>query len=209
MKWNSPIFTICFLKWTATKNKCKGEIYNMEMDPGVLMSLLNQEENTGFEFIWVLLIFLIFGFGNGGGLMGGGSNIETAVQAANASQTQGQMLFSSIQGLGSGLADIGYEMGMNNGATNRNIDALRYDVAREICGLSHAMSDGFCNLNFNQERGFQSIINYLAEQETDRLRTELTQAQMQLSQLSQTQSIINGINNSTSSYSSSYYPSLV
>lgn len=252
----------------------------MEMDPGVLMSLMNQEENTGFEFIWVLLIFLIFGFG-GGGLgrgLGGQSipDIEAAVKAANCGQTQLGMLFDAvggnreaisglanslgtstqvlqqaINGLSNGICDLGYKMGMdsrdilsaiatgNSGlqaelaqcccTTNRNIDSVRYDMsmmntgiinaidkcccqtqlglkdlgyqsATQACDIKNSMNSNFCELNsnltnqitqlnYNQQQGFQSIINYLGCQETDKLKNELQAAQMQLSQISQTSAL--------------------
>lgn len=257
----------------------------MEMDPGVLMSLMNQEENTGFEFIWVLLVFLIFGFGGRGGLGIGASNIadmEAAVKAANCSQTQLGMLFDAIGGnrdalgnlatslgadiqivqqavhsLSSGICDLGYKMGMDSRdiisaittgnsslqaelancccTTNRNIDSVRYDMALMKGDIVNGMDKGFCSvnnsikdatyvlsknqsdlsnqlqsglcelnnsmtsqlnqLNFNQQQGFQSIINHLNAQETTALRAELQSAQFQISQIEQTKNIINNLRN--------------
>lgn len=257
----------------------------MDMDPGVLMSLMNQDENTGFEFIWVLLIFLIFGFGgNGFGGRGGQSipDIEAAVKAANCDQSQLGMLFDAVGGnrdaignlatslgadvqivqqainsLGDGICDLGYKMGMDsrdiiasittgNSAlqaelanccctTNRNIDAVRYDMAlmkgdiingmdkgfcsvngsikdatyalsKNQCDMSHQMQTGFCDLtnamttqltqlNYNQQQGFQSIINHLNAQEATQLRTDLQTAQFALSQVEQTRNIVNSLQN--------------
>lgn len=271
----------------------------MEMDPGVLMSMMNQDENTGFEFIWVLLIFLIFGFGgNGFGGRGLGTGaaalteMETAAKAANCSQSQLGMLFDAIGGnrdaignlatslgadvqtvqqavhsLSSGICDLGYKMGMDSRdiisaittgnssmqaelancccTTNRNIDSVRYDMAtmkgdivndmdKGFCSVNDSIKDatyalaknqsdlanqlqsGFCNLNnsmttqlnqlnFNQQQGFQSIINHLNEKETAALRTELQSAQFQISQIEQTKNILNGLKNG----SCNPYPPLV
>lgn len=248
----------------------------MEMDPGVLMSLMNQDENTGFEFIWVLLIFLIFGYGGGNGFGNGGNgvgNMEAAVKAANCDQSQMGMLFNAITGnrdaigqlaaslgtdtqllsqavnsISSGICDLGYKMGMDSRDvisaitsgnsslqaaladcccnTNRNIDAVRYDMAlakgelntgikdatyalaknqTEIsnqiqsgfCDLGNRMSNEIRDLNYNQQQGFQGIINHLNAQETSKLRDELQSAQFQISQISQTQKIIDSICGST------------
>ncbi len=258
----------------------------MEMDPGVLMSMMNQEDNNGFEFIWILLIFLIFGLGgNGLGNRGGAAAItemEAAVKAANCDQTQLSMVFDAIggnrdaiatlsatlgtdtqllqqaiSGLSSGICELGYKMGMDSRDvitavttgnsslqaelascccnTNRNIDSVRYDMAlmkgdivngldkgfcatgnaikdatyalaKNQCDMTHEIKDGFCGLtnamnnqftllNYNQQEGFQSILNHMNAKEMANLRDELSTYQLQLSQINQTQSIVQSIQN--------------
>lgn len=255
----------------------------MEMDPGVLMSLLNDNDKgfMGSEFIWIILFFFLFGFGGNG--FGGGNNtaaelvdMQAAVKAANADQNQTNMLFSAIegnrnaisglsdylgvstqqvtgaiQGLSQGICELGYRTGMdtrdviqtiNTGnsalqaelaqcccTTNRNIDSVKYDMAMmntgiinaidkcccntqlglkdlgyqsatQSCDIKTTMNHNFCELNnnlsnqltqmnYNNQQGFQSIINAMSAQETDRLRTDLQAAQIQISQVAQTSAL--------------------
>ena len=44
-------------------------------------------------------------------------------------------------------------------------------------------------MNYNNQQGFQSIINAMSAQETDRLRTDLQAAQIQISQAAQTSAL--------------------
>lgn len=62
----------------------------------------------------------------------------------------------------------------------RGQDALKYDLAANTNALLVA-----------NERNTDRIINYLTQNEMDKLRTELQSAQFQLSQLSQTSNIVN------------------
>ena len=64
--------------------------------------------------------------------------------------------------------------------TNRNIDAVRYENAKKTCDIITA-----ANANT------QKIIDQLTSDKIDSLRTELQAAQLQLGNLSQTQTIIN------------------
>lgn len=265
----------------------------MEMDPAVLMSMMNDKDNgfMGSEFIWIILFFFLFGFGGNG--FGGGrgaqdlAGLTDAVKAANSDQTQTGFLFQAIEGnskaiadlsgylgastdavkaaianVSNGICELGYKSGMEtrdilqsiaNGnaslsnqlatcccETNRNIDSVRYDVTRAVDGVSYqlastkgdiisaldrcccetqigikdlgyqgatqsaaimnAMDRGFCDVNtsitnqitalgYQQQVGFQNVINHLNTQETDRLRTELQASQLQLSQQAQTANI--------------------
>ena len=253
----------------------------MEMDAGTLMAMM--KDNDGFDFIWILLIFLIFG-GNGfGGHKNEGlADIEAAVKAANSTQSEMGNLLSAISGnreaiagvaatlgadyraveagiqsLSSGLCDLGYKVGMdsrdvlqaictgNNAIqtqlaecccqTQRAVEGVNYNLALQggdikqaiadcccstkaaikdasfaslqgQCDIRNQMSAGFCDLNNNltsqitqlgyqQQQGFQGIINHLNAQETDRLRAELSASQAQISQVSQTRALEDFIRN--------------
>lgn len=84
--------------------------------------------------------------------------------------------------------------------TQIGIKDLGYQGATQTATIMNAMDRGFCDVNTNisnqitalsyqQQQGFQSVINHLNNQETDRLRTELQASQLQLSQQAQTANI--------------------
>lgn len=250
------------------------------MDPAVLMSLLNDDKGfMGSDFIWIILLFFLFGGMNGNGFGGRGSegiDLQAAAKAANCDQNMTNMLFSAIEGnghaiqglssylgvqsdqiqnaiskVGQGVCELGYKNGMDTRdilqsistgdasiraelaqcccTTNRNIDSVKYDMAMMNTGIINAMDKCCCQtqlglkdlgyqnatqacdikttvetgfsslgnnltqqltaMNFNNQQGFQSIINQMNADKTDQLRTELQSAQMQISQLAQTQAI--------------------
>jgi hypothetical protein len=66
--------------------------------------------------------------------------------------------------------------------TNRNIDAVRYEAAKNTCDIITA---GNANT--------QKILDYLTQNKIDSLRTELQSAQLQLGNLSQTNTILQAL----------------
>ena len=64
------------------------------------------------------------------------------------------------------------------------------DIERGQDGLNYNLAKSTCDIITNQDKNTDRIINYLTQHEMDSLRTELQSAQLQLSQLSQTRSII-------------------
>lgn len=64
------------------------------------------------------------------------------------------------------------------------------DIERGQDGFNYNLAKSTCEIITNQDKNTDRIINYLTQHEMDSLRTELQSAQLQLSQLSQTRSII-------------------
>jgi hypothetical protein len=64
------------------------------------------------------------------------------------------------------------------------------DLGRGQENIQHTITKAMSDLAIAGERNTNEILNYLAKTETDKLRTELQSAQFQLSQLSQTRSIV-------------------
>ena len=104
--------------------------------------------------------------------------------------TKVQML-TGFNGVNQGLCNLGYNVQAGfNGVTNqlascccdieRGQDAIKYEIANVANSLLVA-----------GDKNTDRIINYLTQTEMDKLRTELQSAQFQLSQLSQTDNIIN------------------
>lgn len=65
------------------------------------------------------------------------------------------------------------------------------DLGRGQENLKYALAQATCDITTNVDRNTDRIINHLVQSEMDALRTELQSAQFQLSQNSQTNSIIN------------------
>lgn len=145
-------------------------------------------ENMSDSWVLIILFALIFG---GGSLFGGGQNATT--QEILFGQ-QFQNLDNKIDRIGNGISDLGYALNssiMNEGRTTqmqlancccenqRNVDALRYDIATMNAGLSAAIhGEG------EQTRAL------IAANETQRLRDELAKAQNANSQFAQNQYLL-------------------
>ena len=79
------------------------------------------------------------------------------------------------------------------GATNRNIDAVRYEAAKNTCDVITAGTLNTRDIIDSQNQGFQRILDFMTNDKIESLRTELQAAQLQLGNLSQTNTIIDAL----------------
>ena len=177
----------------------------------------NQNENCwGGGFMWVILLLFLTGGMGGFGWGNRAGNIATTQDVA-ASQMFGQV-DNGIRGLAAGQANIAYDnlkqsadtnMMISGGfanlaqavnenrfaaqncccETNRNIDALRYDTAKQTCDITtvdtantQKILDAICQLKSEAK-----------DNEIARLRTDLQAAQLTLAQGVQTQTIVSAL----------------
>lgn len=91
-------------------------------------------------------------------------------------------LCQGFNGVQMGIANLGYNMADCCCETNRNIDAVRYENAKNTCDIIQAG-------NANTQR----IIDVLTQNEINALRTELQSAQLALANSQQTTNIINAV----------------
>lgn len=91
-------------------------------------------------------------------------------------------LCNGFNGVNQGLNDLGYRIQDCCCTTQRSIDGLNYNNAKNTSEIIQAN-------NANTQR----IIDHLTQSEITGLRTELQSAQLQLSQLSQTRALVNEI----------------
>lgn len=172
----------------------------------------------GAEGTWVWVFFLFFLLAWGGGGFGFGNNAAaqgalTRAELYDGLNTQG--LENGIRNVQNGLCDGFYAMnttmlqgmngiqnqlchgfnGVNNNIaesrfaaqqccceTNRNIDAVRYENARNTCDIVNAIkADGDATRALMTQNTIQE------------LRDNLQAAQLQLGNISQTQTIINAV----------------
>ena len=75
--------------------------------------------------------------------------------------------------------------------TNRNIDAVRYENTKNTCDITHNAQLNTRDILEAQNTGFQRILDFLTNDKIDSLRGELQSAQLQLGNLSQTNTLIN------------------
>ena len=172
-----------------------------EMSPADVKAVMGH--NYGCDgmynsWIWIILLFALFG-GGYGGFGGRYGNGVTQIEMQQGFDNQSVM--RKLDGITQGLCDgfyaqntnmltgfntVGREVLENRFAaqnccceTNRNIDAVRYEAAKNTCEIITA---GNANT--------QKILDYLTQNKIDSLRTELQSAQLQLGNLSQTNTIL-------------------
>ena len=136
---------------------------------------------------WIIVLILLFGAGGWGrgGFGGNGAGGELA-DAFNFNQ-----LDIGLRGIEQGLCNLGYNVQAGfNGLTNQ-LASCCCDLERGQDAIKYEIANVANNLLVAGDKNTDRIINYLTQTEMDKLRTELQSAQFQLSQLSQTDNIIN------------------
>ena len=118
--------------------------------------------------------------------------------ANNTSLLQGfngvsRELCAGFSGIGNQLAENRFAAQSCCCETNRNIDAIRYENAKNTCDVITAGNLNTRDIIEAQNRGFQRIIDTMTQDKIESLRTELQAAQLQLGNLAQTQTIINAV----------------
>lgn len=91
-------------------------------------------------------------------------------------------LCNGFNGVNQSINTLGYNLQQCCCDTQRAIDGVNYNNAKNTCDIIQAGNDNT-----------QRIIDHLTQNEINSLRTELQSAQLQLSQLSQTRNIIDSI----------------
>lgn len=162
---------------------------------------------------WVL--FLFFLMAGGGGWGGWGNNAATQGALTRAELSDGFTMNNierQIQGVQNGLCDGFYAMNTTNlqgfNALGRDVDRngsaiqsaianLGYqtqqcccDLSRSIDSVKYENSQNTCDIIRNNDANTQRIIDVLTNNTIQDLRDNLQSAQLQLSNLSQTQRLI-------------------
>ena len=100
-------------------------------------------------------------------------------------------MLTGFNGVNQGLCNLGYNVQAGfNGLTNQ-LASCCCDIERGQDAIKYEIANVANNLLVAGDKNTDRIINYLNQTEMDKLRTELQSAQFQLSQLSQTDNIIN------------------
>ena len=126
------------------------------------------------------------------------SNImhELSAFERDATNNWGEMKYDNLIGVN----NIMSQMATNAAAqaqccceTNRNIDAVRYENAKNTCDITHNAQLNTRDILEAQNVGFQRILDFLTNDKIDSLRSELQSAQLQLGNMSQTTNLINSL----------------
>lgn len=100
-------------------------------------------------------------------------------------------MLQGFNGISSDLCSLGYQTQAGFNQIGNQIASCCCENARGQDAIKYEMAQGFNQLMVAGDKNTDRIINYLNQTEMDKLRTELQSAQFQLSQLSQTDNIIN------------------
>ena len=160
---------------------------------------------------WVILFLLICGWGGygfGGGYGGGGFNSPAGQGFATRSDIDSAL---STQGIESGITGIGTQLcngfaGVNSAIANlgyqnqqcccdlkQAIGDVNYNMAAQTNILQNTVNNGFRDVIEAQNAGTQRIIDTITQDKIQSLQTELQSAQLQLSNVAQTNNIINAL----------------
>ena len=104
--------------------------------------------------------------------------------------TKVQML-TGFNGVNQGLCTLGYNVQAGFNGLGNQLASCCCDIERGQDAIKYEIANVANNLLVAGDKNTDRIINYLTQTEMDKLRTELQSAQFQLSQLSQTDNIIN------------------
>lgn len=231
----------------------------MELDPNMLVSTLANKDNDGLGgngLLWIFLLILFWGGGNGFGYNRGGNaavegQIEAAIAKAEAKGLSDTAILSAIQGnkesiaqisntlgvqfeavrstlasMTNGICDLGYKLGQDTAslmsaisggnaslsrqladcccATQRSIDAVKYDMASGFCQtntnidkstfhIERYVDKKFEQAQFENRAGFQGIRDYLVGEKISGLQNELQSAQLALQNNAQTKALMDYI----------------
>lgn len=239
----------------------------MELDPNMLVSALANKDNDGLGggngLLWIFLLILFWGGGNGFNYRGGDAAVEGQVEAAiakaearglsdtavlNAIQgnkeavaqiantlgVQFEAVRSTLASMTNGICDLGYKLGQDTAslmsaisggnaslsrqladcccATQRSMDAVKYDMASGFCQtntnidkstfhIEKYIDKKFEQAQFENRAGFQGIRDYLVGEKIATLQNDLQAAQLVLQNNAQTQAIMNYIDSKCTSTS--------
>lgn len=174
---------------------------NSGMSVADVMALQDRNNNGMFgggDGAWVFFLFFLLAWGGNG--FGGFGNNAQATYATQADIQRGfdqNTVINKLDGLSQGLCQVGYEnLNMGNQIqsaianlgfqsqqccceTNRNIDAVRYENARNTCDIVNAIkADGDATRALITQNTIQD------------LRDQLQSAHLQLSNSAQTSALI-------------------
>lgn len=160
-------------------------------------------DNDGFmdgNGMWVFFLFFLLAWG-GNGFFNNRGNESVATSADVQRGFDTNTIINKLDGIANGICDSTYalnnsitsnansiSMGINNLAhevesccctTNRNIDSVRYENAKNTCDIVNAIhADG------------EATRNLITQNTIQELRDNLQAAQLQIGSMSQTQTLI-------------------
>ena len=160
---------------------------------------------------WIILFLLICGWGGygfGGGYGVGGTNTPgfqgfatrsdiDAALSTNGIESGitgiGTQLCNGFAGVNSAIANLGYQNQQCCCDLKQAIGDVNYNMAAQTNILQNTVNNGFRDVIEAQNAGTQRIIDTITQDKIQSLQTELQSAQLQLSNVAQTNNIINAL----------------
>lgn len=99
-------------------------------------------------------------------------------------------LCSGFSAVNSGIAENRFAQQNCCCETNRNIDAVRYENAKNTCDITTNANMNTRDIIEAQNAGFQRIADMMQQNKIESLRSELEGARYQLSNMAQTQALV-------------------
>lgn len=142
--------------------------------------LLNdrKDDNYGFggNWMWIIFLFLIFGWGgngfNRGAEMEGMATRNAVTEGFNFNQ-----LDNGIRSIQSGICDSTYALksAIDNCCcqTQRSIDSVKYEMSKGFSDVITANNLNTRDILQNQNAGIQKILDYMCENEKQALRDKI------------------------------------
>ena len=168
-----------------------------DLSLGYMMGQSEGNNSGGFgnfsEGLWgVIILALLFGRGGFGGF--GGGDCGCATQADVRAAVDQQTLISKLDQQTYGLADSTYALNNTivNGfhATQRSLDNIRYDAARESCDTRRAIADSARDIIDNQNANYRGLMDFMVQSKIDALQSENDALRLSASQAKQNQYLI-------------------
>lgn len=178
-------------------------------------------DGFGGGWLWVFFLFFLLAWGGNGAFGFGNASAQGALTRAEMYQGfNDQEVVSKLDGISQGICSLGYstlgnfkdlqsEISNCCCTTNRNIDAVRYENARNTCDIIRAIEkDGAETRALINNNTMQALRDKIVEKDQ-----QLQTANFQLSQQAQSDNIINSLKApcpvpaylTCSPYQSSYY----
>lgn len=186
------------------------------LSPADIMAMTQGNNEGGFGGTWTWVFFLFFLLAWGGGGLFGGGNAATQGALTRAELADGlgrqdmfrnqDMILTEVSAFERDAANrwgnIQYELmqGLNDNrfaqqecccTTNRNIDAVRYENAKNTCDIVNTSNLNTRDILTNQNAGVQRILDYLTNDKIESLRTELQSANLTIQNMNQTSDLLN------------------
>ena len=117
------------------------------------------------------------------------NSVLAALQSCCCETQMGMM--QGFNGVNQALCTLGYQNQAGFNGLGNQLASCCCDIERGQDAIKFEMAKATNQLMVANDKNTDRIINYLNQTEMDKLRTELQSAQFQLSQLSQTDNIIN------------------
>lgn len=151
----------------------------------------------GMEWMWVILLFAMWGGGGWGNNWGGGNMNGSLTRSDLCQDMNFNNLENAVRGIQQGLCDGFYAQ---NTTMLQGFNAVQSEIAncccqtqRAIDGVNYNMAKNTCDIINSMNAGFQRLADQNTQRYISQLEKENLQYSNQLSQNAQTQAIINGI----------------